>query len=317
VSRARSVVVEARAKINLALAVGPRRADGYHDLATIYQSISLSDTLTIRPRPRGFTLTVRFESAAVRDRVPRPAKGRLRAKLTLGADNLVLRAARLLAERRGLTGGASFHLVKRIPARAGLGGGSADAAAALMGLAASNRLRLGRDERLALASELGSDVPFAVLGGTAMGTGRGDRLTSLKLAKPFRALIAVPSWGIGTAEAYRDIDRKRIPLTAQWSANLRSVQVLGRERLRVDRAMRLGNTFESVLGGRRKEFEALRRRLEDAGVTRTRLTGSGSAVVGLLPEGRVSAAAVRRYQGTEVLYLVRSMGRGWKLISRS
>jgi 4-diphosphocytidyl-2-C-methyl-D-erythritol kinase len=155
-----------------------------------------------------------------------------------------------------------------------------------------------------------------LLGGTALGTGRGERLTSLKLAKPFRALIALPSWGIGTTQAYRAIDRKRNHLT-EWSANLRSAQVLGRERLRADRAMRLGNTFESVLGERRAEFEALRRRLEDAGATCVRLSGSGSAVVGLLPDGSAGAAAVRRYQGKEALYLVRSMGRGSKLISRS
>lgn len=81
--------------------------------------------------------------------------------------------------------------------------------------------------------------------------------------------------------------------------------------------MQLGNTFESVLGGRRKDFDALARRLEDAGASFVRMTGSGSAVVGLLPDGRGGADAVRRFQGTETLYLVRSMGRGLKLIGRS
>lgn len=305
------MVVDAHAKINLGLAVGPRRSDGYHELATIFQSVSLADTLTIRPRPRGFTLALRFESAALGGR---PARVR-RGAVPQGADNLVLRAARLLADRRGL-GGARFELVKRIPARAGLGGGSADAAAALLGLAALYGLRLSRDERLSLAADLGSDVPFAVLGGTALGTGRGERLTSLKLAKPFHALIAVPSWRIGTAHAFRAIDDRRNHLT-EWGANLRFAQVLGRERLRADRAMRLGNTFESVLGERRKAFTALKERLEDVGATCVRLTGSGSAVVGLLPNGRAGAAAVRRFQGMEALYLVRSMRRGVRLTVRS
>ena len=308
----RSVVVEARAKINLGLAVGPRRADGFHDLATIFQSVSLADTLIVSPRPRGFSLCVRFESAAVRGRLTRAS----RIAVPDGAANLVLRAARLLAERKGLTGGARFELVKRIPARAGMGGGSADAAAALVGLAAAYGWVLRRAERLELACELGSDVPFAIFGGTALGLGRGEKLTSLRLAKPFRALIAVPEWGISTAEAFRAIDRRRNHLT-EWGANLVSAQVLGRERLRADRAMRLGNTFESVLGERRREFNALAKRLEDVGATSVRMTGSGSAVVGLLPDGRAGTEAVRRFQGTEALYLVRSMGRGLKLNGRS
>ena len=310
--RARSVVVEARAKINLGLAVGPRRADGYHELATIFQSVSLADTLTIRPRPSGFTLAVRYESAAA---CGGPARSR-RGEVPAGANNLVLRAARLLAGRRGWDGGARFELVKRIPARAGLGGGSADAAAALIGLAALYRVRLARADRLSLAAELGSDVPFATLGGTALGTGRGERLTSLKLAKPFRALIAVPLWRIGTAQAYRALDARRNHLTG-WRANLRFAQVLGRGPLMADRAMRLGNTFESVLGERHREFAALRGHLENVGATCVRLTGSGSAVVGLLPEGRAGAAAVRRFRGMEALYFVRSTGRGVKLVIRS
>jgi 4-diphosphocytidyl-2-C-methyl-D-erythritol kinase len=306
------VVVEARAKVNLGLAVGPRRPDGFHELATIFQSVSLADTLTIRPRRRGFSLTVRFESVAQRGG---PARTR-RAAVPAGSGNLVLRAARLLARRRGLESGARFDLLKRIPARAGLGGGSADAAAALLGLAALHRLRLTPGERQSLAADLGSDVPFAVLGGTALGLGRGERLTSLKLATPFRALIAVPSWRIRTADAFREIDGRRNHLT-EWGANLRFAQVLGRERLRAVRAMRLGNTFESVLGERLEQFKSLEQRLKDVGATCVRLTGSGSAVVGLLQSGRAGAEAVRRFQGMEALYLVRSMRRGAKLTVRS
>ena len=309
--RPRAVTVEARAKLNLGLAVGPLRDDGFHDLATFFQSVSLADTLTVTPRRRGFSLRVRFASAAANGRVPAA-----RASVPAGADNLVLRAARLLATRRGLEGGARFELVKRIPARAGLGGGSADAAAALLGLAAVYGVRLGRAERAALAGELGSDVPFAILGGTALGLGRGDRLASLRLAKPFRALVAVPDWGVSTADAFRAIDRRRNHLTV-WGANLRSAQVLGRERLRAGRAIQLGNTFESVLGDRRNEFLSLAKRLEAAGAASVRMTGSGSAVFGLLPEGRAGDAAVRRFQGMEALYLVRSVGRGLKLIGRS
>lgn len=308
----RSVTIEARAKLNLGLAVGPVRADGFHELVTIFQSVSLSDTLTVRRTRSGFSLRVRHEHVAVRGRLARSAE----AAVPAGAGNLVLRAARLLAERFGIESGAEFELVKRIPARAGLGGGSADAAAALAGLAAVHGIPLSREQRITLGAELGSDVPFATIGGTALGRGRGERLTSLKLAKPFRALIAVPRWGISTAQAFAVIDRRRKHLTP-WSAIIRSAQILGVERVSAERAMRLGNTFESALGIRQAAFIALKERLEAAGATSVHMTGSGSAVVGMLPEGRAGTDAVRRFHGKEALYLVRSMGRGLKLNGRS
>ena len=105
-------------------------------------------------------------------------------------------------ERLGLPGGVRFRLVKRIPARAGMGGGSADAAAAMAAVMALHGVRLPRSRRLALAAEIGSDVPFALVGGTALGRGRGERLTSLHLAKPFRAVIAMPSWTVSTTTAF-------------------------------------------------------------------------------------------------------------------
>ena len=129
---------------------------------------------------------------------------------------------------------------------------------------------------MALAAELGSDVPFATIGGTALGTGRGERLRPLRLAREFRALIAMPTWEMSTARAFRAIDRGKYGLTA-WNAKLRFGQSLGRERLTAERALRLGNTFESALGYRRSGFQSLCERLRDAGVE-THLTASGSAV---------------------------------------
>jgi 4-diphosphocytidyl-2-C-methyl-D-erythritol kinase len=311
------VRVEARAKINLGLAVGRRRHDGFHDLATVFQSISLADTLTVRPRRHGFTLRITHESATARGRVaPRGRVARTRASAPRGAANLVLRAAVLAAERLGLRHGAAFHLVKRIPARAGLGGGSADAAAALKGLARLNGIRLSRAITLDLAARLGSDVPFAITGGTALGLGRGERLRRLTLDRPFRALIALPTWSVSTAAAYAAIDRTRNHLTAS-GPYLRLAHVLERDGVSVERAMRLGNSFEAVLGSRSRDLDRIRRRLEDAGATSVRMTGSGSAIVGLLPPGRVARTAVRRYEGQEALYLVRSRGRGLKLITSS
>lgn len=285
--------ITARAKLNLGLAVGPRRPDGFHDLVTVFQSISLADTLVARRRRAGFTLRVRSGSRAAARHVP------------AGAGNLVLRAARLFAERHGFTGGVAFELVKRIPAQAGLGGGSADAAAALLAMERLSGLGSSRARRLALAVELGSDVPFAVLGGTCLGTGRGEQLKRLRLARPFRALVVVPPWRVSTADAFHQIDRKRLALT-DWSANLRFARLLSRAPVVPERALRLGNRFEDVLGEKQEEFLSLRDRLQAAGAIDVGLSGSGSAVFGTIPPGLQSKIVARRFAGNEPHFAVRS-----------
>lgn len=303
--RARRVALEARAKLNLGLAVGPRRADGFHELATVFQSVSLSDTLVAERAARGFALRVVHEDASIGGG-GRRVRGR---GVPLGASNLVLRAARLVSRRLGLPGGARFRLVKRIPAGAGLGGGSADAAAALVAVARLHGVRLALADRLALAGELGSDVPFAVLGGTALGLGRGERLHPLKLAGPFRAVIAVPRWKVPTGKAFGQIRRNKYALTV-WRAKLRFAQSLERKRLDPRVALRLGNSFERVLGSRRSDFDSLSMRLRAAGVEEVRLTGSGSAVFAVLAPGVPFGTVATRFEGGERLYAVRTVGSG-------
>jgi len=304
------VRVEARAKLNLGLAVGPRRDDGYHEIATVMQSISLADTLTVQPRRRGFTLAVRHEEAAARGRTRRAGA----SAVPPGSRNLVIRAAHRAARRFGIEGGARFSLVKRIPSRAGLGGGSADAAAAIAGLLALHRVRPGVHARLELGAELGSDVPFTLAGGTALALGRGEKLTRLGLGRPFRAVIAVPAWRVSTAWAYEKVDRQKYVLT-RWGAKLRFAQVLGREGVSLQQAMRLGNTFEQVLGSRRTDFLSLCARLRKAGASEVRMTGSGSAVFGILEPGIQATEVVRRFEGSEPLYVVRSVQAGLRLTS--
>lgn len=302
------VVVEARAKLNLGLAVGPRRPDGFHDLVTVFQSISLADTLVVEPRRRGFALVVRFEDANAR-----PARGRRRRDpIPRGGDNLVLRAARLAAEALSLPGGARFTLIKRIPAGAGLGGGSADAAAALVGLAAAHGARWNPQARRAAALALGSDVPFALRGGTALGLGRGERLVRVRLERPFVAVVAMPEWRVATPSAFAAIDRRKIALTPQ-GMNIRSAKILGRNRLSATSLLRLGNTFEEVLGDRRSDFRSLSTRLLRAGAIATRMTGSGSAVFGILGPGTSAPEVVSRFTGNEPLFAVRSTGSGLRL----
>jgi 4-diphosphocytidyl-2-C-methyl-D-erythritol kinase len=301
----RRVRVTARAKLNLGLAVGPRRPDGFHELVTVFQSVSLADTLVAERLARGFRLEVRHEVAADRGTLP----ARTRAAVPAGPANLALRAARLAARYAGVTGGVRLTLTKRIPAQAGLGGGSADAAAALVAVFALYGVRVPLAVRLALGAELGSDVPFALLGGTALGAGRGERLRPIRPGLDFRAVIAVPAWRVSTARAFRAMDRSRYGLTA-WKAKLRFGKVTGRMELEPCDVVRLGNSFEDVLGARRPNFVDLRSRLREAGLLEPHMTGSGSAVFGVLGR-RVSARTVLdRFAGNEALYVVRSARRG-------
>lgn len=304
----RAVSVEARAKLNLGLAVGPRRADGFHELVTVFQSVTLADTLVAERTARGFTLCVRHENAAVRGRLPAQT---LRL-VNSGRDNLVLRAARLVARELALPGGARFTLVKRIPAQAGMGGGSADAAAALVAMLALHRRRLSQAEKQRYALQLGSDVPFAMTGGTALGTGRGEILSPLRLASPLLAVVAVPAWRVSTAEAFTRHGSVRKDLTP-WKHHRRFAAALGRQRVEALALMRRGNRFEQLLGRRRRDFDSLCARLRAAGLLQPRLTGSGSAVFAIVPRGASVGECVGRFSGSEPLYEVRSVGKGLRL----
>ncbi|MCW2510569.1 MAG: 4-diphosphocytidyl-2C-methyl-D-erythritol kinase, partial [Modestobacter sp.] len=156
-----AVVARAPAKVNVQLAVGPLRPDGYHDLQTVFLAVSLFDTVTVRPSD-GLSLTVSGEgadAAAGVDRVPTDRR------------NLVWRAAVLLAEHAGVPAHAVVHVDKTIPIAAGLAGGSADAAAALVALDALWSTGATRGDLAALAAQLGSDIPFSLFGGVALGSG--------------------------------------------------------------------------------------------------------------------------------------------------
>ncbi len=188
------VRVRVPAKINLFLGVGPRRPDGYHELMTVYQALAMYDEVSAR-RGDQLTLTMEGEGAGV---------------LPLDDSNLVLRAARALARHTGVPARARLHLRKQIPIAAGLAGGSADAAAALVACDALWGTGRGRDELAAVAAEVGSDVPFLVLGGTALGTGRGEAVSPvLASGRTWHWVVAVAEGGLSTPEVYRELDRLR------------------------------------------------------------------------------------------------------------
>lgn len=142
--------------------------------------------------------------------------------------------------------------------------------------------------------------------------GRGERLTPLALERPFRCVIAVPEWRVPTAFAFRQIDRGKYGLT-RWQGKLKVAREIGRRRVNPLRALRLGNTFEEVLGGRRRDFEHLCTRLRDAGAVAVRMTGSGSAVFGILEPGTSCGGFAGRFAGIEPLFAARSMRAGLRV----
>ncbi|MGA8113901.1 MAG: 4-(cytidine 5'-diphospho)-2-C-methyl-D-erythritol kinase [Actinocatenispora sp.] len=188
-----SVRVRVPAKINLHLSVGPRRPDGYHELETVYQAISLYDELTAE-RSDQLSLVVDGEGAG---------------KLPTDERNLAVLAATTLAERLGVPPHVRLHLHKEIPLSGGLAGGSADAAATLVACDALWGGGLTRDELAQLAAELGSDVPFLVLGGTALGTGRGEIVNPVLAAGDWHWVVAVAAGGLSTPKVYAELDRLR------------------------------------------------------------------------------------------------------------
>jgi 4-diphosphocytidyl-2-C-methyl-D-erythritol kinase len=192
------VVVRAPAKINLSLAVGPPRPDGYHDLATVFQAVSLFDDLEAEPDD-DISVEVATPSAGVQvDHVP------------VDSSNLAVQAATLLADHCGVYPGVRMRITKRIPVAGGMAGGSADAAAALVACDALWRTGLSRDELRDLAAQLGSDVPVALLGGTALGTGRGEQLTpALARGSGYHWVLALSDRTLSTPEVYAECDRLR------------------------------------------------------------------------------------------------------------
>lgn len=185
------VRVRVPAKVNLHLGVGPVRDDGFHELANVFCAVSLEDDLRARPAS-GLTLSITGEGAE---------------ELPTGPENLVSRAAALLAARVGRSPDVAFALTKRIPVAGGMAGGSADAAAAL--LACASLWEVDRELLAGLAAELGSDVPFPLLGGVALGTGRGEVLRPVSCAARLNWVFAFADAGISAGAAYRELDRMR------------------------------------------------------------------------------------------------------------
>jgi 4-diphosphocytidyl-2-C-methyl-D-erythritol kinase len=246
--------VRAFAKLNLTLRVLGRRPDGYHELRTTFQSLALHDSLTFTASEGPFTIACR-DPECPRDE-----------------SNLIWRAAerlnRLRANGRTL-GGIEVALTKRIPSRAGLGGGSSDAAAALRALALLWRLRIEPEQLRAIAAEIGADVPFFVEGGSALGLERGDLVFPLVDQPRWWVAVARPAFGVSTKDAY-----------AWWDDSTRASSAGA-------------NDLEPVVAARHPEIARLVARFRRAGAREAAMSGSGSAVFGLFDTRPAAEAAAR------------------------
>jgi 4-diphosphocytidyl-2-C-methyl-D-erythritol kinase len=285
----RVVVIRPPAKINLTLHVGPPRGDGYHDVRTLMQTVALCDTLTVTPRRGPFALATRSPGVPA-DRT-----------------NLIWRAAEVFWRAIGRDGDprdAHVRLAKQIPPAAGLGGGSADAAAALVALNTVWDARRSRHDLIRIAAELGADVPFFLFGGTAIGTGRGDELLPVDDVKRFGVVIVKPSFGVATADAYRWLDEHR---AASESATGGSSHVLdvgwptGPIKIEND----LQEPVARRHAGIHEQVSALRRE----GALATAMSGSGSAVFGLFSEAAAPHAGRRLQRADWLVCVTRTLNR--------
>ncbi|HBS75131.1 MAG: 4-(cytidine 5'-diphospho)-2-C-methyl-D-erythritol kinase [Leifsonia sp.] len=188
------VHVRAPGKINVFLKVGALQDDGYHDVAIAYQAVSLSEDVVVT---HADDFSVSVSGSVELGRVP------------LDGSNIAIAAARLLAAKTGFRGGAHIAIEKHVPVTGGMGGGSADAAATLVACDALWGTELPRDEMHELARRLGADVPFALTGGTAIGTGRGDELSPALASGTFQWVLALADFGLSTPAVYRELDAHR------------------------------------------------------------------------------------------------------------
>jgi 4-diphosphocytidyl-2-C-methyl-D-erythritol kinase len=188
------VHTRAPGKINVFLKVGAVMDDGYHDVATAYQAVSLFEDVRAYPAD---DFSVSFSGPVDCSAVP------------VDGSNLAIKAAKLLARKAGYHGGVRLEIVKSVPVAGGMGGGSADAAATLLACDVLWGVDSAKDELMTLAARLGADVPFALLGGTAIGTGRGDQLSPALAQGQFHWVLVLPEGGNSTPEVYRELDRHR------------------------------------------------------------------------------------------------------------
>ncbi len=247
------------AKINWFLRILGKRADNFHELCTVFQTVSLHDNLKFS-ESRDLTLTCDDKN------IPN------------GDENLIIKAAKILRENYGVNKGAKIHLEKRIPAPGGLGGGSSNAAVALLGLSKLWQIEIEFEELLKIGERLGSDVPFFFCGGTAFGTGRGTEILPLSDVEEKNILIVTPNVTVSTGEAFTRLNAAHLTNKASKSI----LQICRNEAQALDlRQTKLVNDFEKTVFENEFEIKRVKKKLLACGSLRTLMSGSGASVFGV------------------------------------
>jgi 4-diphosphocytidyl-2-C-methyl-D-erythritol kinase len=287
-------VARAPAKVNAQLAVGPLRPDGFHELRTVYLAVSLFDTVTVRAG-EGLSVSVTGVDAGV---VPTDRR------------NLVWRAAELLAEHAGVGADASIEIDKSIPAAAGLAGGSADAAAALVALDGLWDTRASRADLDGLAAQLGSDVPFSLLGGVALGSGRGEQLSPVLARTPSHWVLGLAGAGLSTPAVYAELDRLRAAGTVPDGSQLTPTDpVIAALRSGPPSALAgvLSNDLQAPALALRPELGRALRAATDAGALGALVSGSGPTVAALAQDEQAAIRLAAELAGVGVFRTVRAV----------
>jgi 4-diphosphocytidyl-2-C-methyl-D-erythritol kinase len=284
------MTVKSFAKINLGLEIVGKRPDGYHDIRTLFQTISLADEIEFEPAPDGVLELSGDDPSIAWDRT-----------------NLVHRAGRLLRDTAGTAKGANIAVRKSVPAGRGLGGGSSNAAATLLALNGLWGLALGARELARLARGLGADVPFFLKGGLCLGEEIGDRLTPLPDLSPLACLVVFPPFSISTPSVYAGIDRA-LTSPGKGSKIMRFLES-------GDFGL-LENDLERVILRAYPELERWKTFFREQGALVSQVSGSGSAVYGLFPDTASAEAARRKLPGTTDARLAATLPREsyWALL---
>lgn len=203
------VTAVAPGKVNMSLRIGPLREDGYHDVATLYFAVSLHEEVTAAPREDEAITVSLSERSAFTDVQYQDGGETLPATIPLDERNLAYQAAKKLRERLGIRSGVDLTITKNVPVAGGMGGGSADAAAALVACSALWGSGFSKEQLAEIGAELGADVPFAIFGGAAVGQGVGDQLSPLLTRGELNLVVVPANTGLSTPEIYRELDSMR------------------------------------------------------------------------------------------------------------
>ncbi len=287
------LTLSANAKINLTLDILGTREDGYHEVAMIMQEISLHDTLSMGKINQGISLTIVIEGQ--------------QGTLLADESNLCWKAAALVQKEYNLQEGVEIHLTKRIPMAAGLAGGSADAAAVLKGM--NHLFRLGMTEaRLCeLGARLGSDIPFCIMGGTMLATGRGEILTRLPSFPRLSVVLAKPPVGVSTAWAYKTYDAGYDGPHPDNEAMLEAIH--GGDAHKA--AGLLCNVLEGVTETEHPVIADYKRLMMEHGAMASMMSGSGPTVFGLVREKQQAwhlADTLKKYDGEASVFVAETLG---------